>query len=88
MNKQDDYSTTVPQCPYNYYGKTTSAVWCVVWPMKVLKMLKICSARRQRGEACGEMMKDGSDIATTSKFDIFPLSCSTAPASSSSVKAA
>ncbi len=33
INKQDD-STTVPQCPYNYYGKTTSAVWRVVRPQR------------------------------------------------------
>ncbi len=38
------------------------------------KKLNICGSRRQCGEACGEMTKDGSDTATTCEFVILPLS--------------
>ncbi len=70
INKQDNCSTTVPQCPYNYDSKTTSAVWWMVWPQRFYFFLNIRGTRRQCDEACGEMTKDGSDSETTRKLTV------------------
>ncbi len=78
--------TIVLQWPNNYYVNTTSTVRYVVWPQLFTNFENIRGARRWHGEVCGEIVKDGSDTATTRKFVIFPLSCLTAPAPSSSVK--